>query len=112
MTYRTIRELLRRVNFVRLPQLLSQCALIRRWRRMHRKNLIARSKVGSRIPVALEARVHRPCTGRDHYGQLIHLAMTGDATDALMDMDAVIEINVVRQIMDADPLDGFVFAET
>ena len=61
--------------------------------------------------MTLEARVHRPCPGRDHYGQLIHLPMTGDAANALMNMDAVIEINVVRKIVDACPFNRSPFLE-
>ena len=79
---------------------------------MHIQDLIARSKFGFGIAMAFQAGLHQPGIGFSNNRHCINLAVAGDATHPLVKMNAVIEINVVRQIMDADPLDGFVFAET
>jgi hypothetical protein len=47
-----------------------------------------------------------------HQGHLIDLAVTGRAAHAFVHVNAVIEINEVRQTMHANPLDGFISAIT
>src|SRR5262245_65357721 len=112
MTYRAVRQLLRGINLVGLPQLFAQRMLIRRRWSMHGEDLIARPEVRCRIAMALEARIHRPGSRRHHYRELVHLAVARDAADTLVDMDAVIEVNVVWKVVDARPLNRTALLKT
>ena len=47
-----------------------------------------------------------------HERHLVDLAVAGDAADALVHVDAVVEVHEIRQIVDADPGQGLVVAKT
>ena len=82
------------------------------WRLViHVKDLVARADVLGGIAVAIEAPLHIQGFGFPHQGHLIDLAVARLAANALVDVDAVIEIGEVGQVVDAIPLDGHVVAE-
>ena len=61
--------------------------------------------------MALQAPFHLQRSVLPHQRHSIHRPVTRSATHALADMNAVIEVNVVGQIVDAGPHDGFAGAE-
>ena len=56
--------------------------------------------------MTFDARIHGPGAGGDHHVQTIDLSVTRDTTNSLVDMDAVIEIDVARKMIHTRPLDG------
>ena len=109
MANRTIRELL---NFILLQQAVTQSRL-RRWRLPRRaKNLIARAHEALGRAVATEAPFHvqRVLAPRERH--VADRPVARHAAHAFFDVNAVIEINKIRQVVDAHPLDGFFRAIT
>src|SRR6185437_5473722 len=108
MTHAAIGEL-REAGFadvVRGEQLFAALQLVRRRLPFGVENLIARPEIFFRLAVALQApahvkRVRLPC---DRH--LIHRTVATRAADAFLDMDAVVEENEVRQVIDAFPVNG------
>ena len=78
---------------------------------IHVKDLVARADVLGGIAVAIETPFHIQRFGFPHQGHLIDLAVARLAANALVDVDAVVEIGEVGQVVDAIPLDGHVIAE-
>src|SRR5205085_8443643 len=78
---------------------------IRRRDVMQIDNGIRRPEKTLRLPMALETPTHLKVARFPGERHLVHLAVTGRATDAFVQMDAVVEVNVVRQIVNADPLE-------
>lgn len=108
MTNRTIRELL---NVIFLQQAVAISRLIC-WRFPRgAKHLLARAHETLRRAVTLEAPFHVQRVFAPGERHLADRAVTGDAADAFFDMNAVIEINIIRQIVDANPFDGFAVAK-
>src|SRR6185437_372049 len=64
-----------------------------------------------RLAMAIQAPFHLQRVLFVHERHLVHRAMTTETADSLGDMNAVIEIDIVRQIMHAVPLDRFTGAE-
>ena len=70
----------------------------------HIENLLARAEIFFRVAMAVEAELHlqrRVLVGERHQ---VDWTMTGVAADTFIDMNAVIEINEVRKLVDAGPL--------
>src|SRR5208337_802063 len=74
------------------------------------ENLVLGAKVWLRIAVAIQAPAHRERRSLKDKGHLVDRAMAGRAANPLVDVDAVIEINVVGQAMHFNPLNGLVRA--
>ena len=64
-----------------------------------------------RVPVAVEAPLHGQRVLLPGDRHLVHPAVAGDAADALLDVDAVVEVDEVRQVVDALPLERRPVAE-
>ena len=79
---------------------------------VHIKDLVSRADVLGGIAMAIEAPLHIQRFGFPHQGHLIYLTVARLAANALVDVDAVVEIGEVGQVVDAIPLDGYVVAET
>src|ERR1700722_14142703 len=72
---------------------------------MHVVNLLARPEVQLGLPVAVEAPFHLQAVHLPHQGHFVDSPVTGAATNALGNMNAVIEIDEFRQIVNASPGD-------
>src|SRR5262245_19263674 len=101
MTCRTARELL---NVILGHQPLPEFELVRRWDVVDVEDLVARTHVSFRVPVAVEAPFHLQRLVLPHQRHAVHLAVAGRATNAFVHVNAVVEVHVVRQIVDASPL--------
>jgi len=108
VTRRTARQFGRGSQLVLRCKLPPHLFLVRGRLPVHVKNLIPRAKVLLRIPVALQAKIHVQGRCLQHQRHLVHAAVARRAADALVDMNAVIEINVVRQAMHFVPMNGFI----
>ena len=102
MTGRAARQL---SNLIFLDQLLTQGDLIDRRLVIHAEHVLARPHIAFRSAMTLEAPIHvegifPPCERH-----LVDWAMTGRAANALVNVDAVIEINKAGKVMDSGPLD-------
>src|SRR5207245_3660762 len=80
-------------------------ALARRRLPGHVEDMRLRAHVLLRIAVAFEAPAHAQVRvfARDRH--LVHASVAAHAADSLLEMDAVIEIDEVREIVNALPLD-------
>ncbi len=110
MARRATGELSRGPKFVFRRELLSCFFLIRRRFPIHIENLVLGAKVWPGIAVAIQAPAHRERRSLKDKGHLIDRAMAGRAANALVDVDAVIKVDVVGQAMHFNPLDGLVRA--
>ena len=77
---------------------------------VHVEHLLARPQVGRRMHVAVAAPLHLQGVFLAHQRHLVDLAVAGDAADALVDMNAVIEIDEIGQVVHPHPLDRAVGA--
>ena len=85
-------------------QLLAFSVLILRWLPRHVVHLIARADVFLRRAVTIEAPFHVQGLGFARERHLIDPTVTGGAANPFRDVNAMVEINVVGQIMDTVPL--------
>src|SRR6185503_20928335 len=108
MTGGTTRQHLRRLNVIFSHPLLASRNFFRRrilLRPRHVKNFFPRPHKVFRIPVTTETPLHlqrRSLVGDWH---LIDAAVTGRTTDPFVYMNTVIEVGVIRQVVNPDPLD-------
>src|SRR5882672_10710358 len=109
MTGRAARQLL---NPIFLDQLLAQRDLIHRRLVIHTEHILARSHIAFRSAVALEAPVHieRVFTPRERHR--VDSAVTGGAANALVNVNAMIEINKTGKVVDSGPLNRLAGAKT
>jgi len=56
------------------------------------------------VSMTFQAPLHVQGIFSPHQGHLVHLPVTFDAANSFVDVDAVIEINVIRQIVNSGPL--------
>src|ERR1700722_14232685 len=75
-----------------LHQLAAQFFLIGRRFISHVEHLVARANILLGIAVTVNAPVHVKRVFFVHQGHLVHPAMAGGASDAFIDMDAVVEV--------------------
>src|SRR5947207_15648325 len=68
-------------------------------------NSIRRPEKTLRLPMAIETPTHLKVARFPSERHLVHLAVAGRAADAFVHMDAMVEVNVIRQIVNADPFD-------
>ena len=109
MTGRATRQL---SNPIFLDQLLAQRDLIDRGLVIHIEHVLARSHITLRGAVAFEAPVHIERVFPPRERHRVDSAVTGGATNALVDMNAVIEINEAGKVMDPGPLNRLAGAKT
>ena len=76
--------------------LLSNFGLIGGWLPTHIGNLIVWPQIFLRIAVAIETPAHGQLFGLKHKGHLINLPVTRRAADALIHVNAVVEIYEIR----------------
>src|SRR5258708_1847329 len=110
MTGRAARQLDRCPNLVLFPQLGADFGLIVRGLPVHIENLIFRAENLLRVAMALHAPLHQQRVGLEYQRHLVDLPVARRATNALVDMNAVIEIDEIGQTVNFDPLDGFIAA--
>src|SRR6266480_2879015 len=101
--------------------LSESCTLPSAWRRfppdcrslpVHIENLIFGAENLLRVAMALHAPLHQQRVGLEHQRHLVDLSVARRAAHALVDMNAVIEIDEIGQAVNFDPLDGFIAAIT
>jgi hypothetical protein len=85
-----------RLNFVFFDQLAPQFGLIRRVNVIDIKHFGLGPDVFFRLPVAVDAPIHVEGIHAIHQRHLVHPAVAGGASYALVDVNAVIEIDKVR----------------
>lgn len=110
MAGRATGELDRGPKFVIRREFLSCFFLIRGRFPIHIENLVLGAKVWLGIAVAIQAPTHRERRRLKDEGHLVDRAMAGRAANPLVDVDAVIKVDVVGQAMHFNPLDGLVGA--
>lgn len=108
MTRRATGELGRRPDFVFDPQPGADLRLILRSDPIHVKYLISRPEHLFGLPMAVEAPLHQQGVGLKNQRHLVNFSVTRRAANAFIDMNAVIEIDEIRQMVHPDPLDGFI----
>jgi hypothetical protein len=112
MTSGTALKLRNALNLILRCQSFADFRLVRRRLPVHVKDLVARTQNRFRVAMAVQAPLHQQRRGLKHQRHLVDLPVTRRAAHAFVDVNAVIEINEVRQAMHADPFDGFIGAET
>jgi hypothetical protein len=110
MTRRAACELSRRADFVFRRKLFPDFVLICRGLPIHVENLIARPQHLFGVAVAIQAPGHKQWRSLKDQRHLIDGAVASGAANALIYMDAVIEIRKIREAVDFDPLNGAVSA--
>src|ERR1700722_9293185 len=88
------------LNVVFLNQLSAKFFLIGRCFISHVKDLIARANVLFGIAVTVDAPVHVKRVFLVHQRHLLDVPMAGGASDALVDVDSVVEVHEIGQIVD------------
>lgn len=109
MTHRAIRQL---CNLVFLHKLLPERKLITFRFPCCVENFRARAHEFFRAAMALQAPLHRERAFAPRHCHFADRAVARDAADALLHVDAVIEIREVRQVIHTHPLNGLVVAPT
>jgi hypothetical protein len=112
MTRRATGQLGRRANFVFCRQLFTDFSLIG-WRLpVHVENLIVWPQHVLRIAMAVQAPRHLQRRRLKHERHLIHLPVTRGAAYALGHVNAVIEIDIIGQTVNTDPVNRLIGAIT
>ena len=68
------------------------------------RDLGNRTKVGNRVSVTIKAPAHGQLLGSTDDRHLVDTPVTGNTSNSTVDMCAVIEICVIRDAIDPDPL--------
>src|SRR5205814_2048308 len=74
----------------------------------HVIDFVARPQVLLRRPMAVQAPLHVQARRLPRQVHLIDAPVTGGAADTLVDVNAVVEVDELRQVVDAVPGDGLV----
>jgi len=93
------------VDIVGLQKLSTQRDLVRRRPIIHVRHRVSRAQIFLRLAMAIETPTHLEILcfpGERHF---VYLAVARRAADPFAHVNAVIEVNVVRQIVDPRPLD-------
>ena len=104
MTRRTTRQIPYGPNIVLRRKQLAFFFLVRSGLPIHIENIFLLAQILFRRTMAIEAPLHLQRVGLEHQRHLIHLPVTRRAADALVHVNAVIEIDVIRQAMHFNPL--------
>ena len=86
-----------------LDQPLSQCALVFLWLPIHTEDELAWPDEPFRCAMALQAPLHLQGLRLPHQRHAVHSAMTGDTTNAFVQVNTVVEVDKIWQIMHARP---------
>ena len=89
----------------------AQAFLVSRILVSHIKDLVSWTDKLGRVAMAFEAPFHIQRMGLPHQGHLVNLAVARLTADALVDVDAVVEINEVWQVVHPVPTNGLIVAE-
>src|SRR5690606_11958616 len=73
------------------------------WFPSHRKDFVARPEIAFRLAMAIETPGHVQRFGLGHHRHLVNPTVTGFAADTLAHMDGVIEVDMICEIVDANP---------
>src|SRR6266849_4549786 len=110
MTGRAARPRGRGPNLVLFPELGAGLRLIIRRLPLHIEYLIFRAENLLRVAMAIQAPLHQQSIGLEYQRHLVDLPVARRTAHALIDMNAVIEIDEISQAVNFDPLDGFIAA--
>src|SRR5438093_337080 len=105
MTRRAARELL---NPILGDEPASQLQLIRRRRVIDDEHGVARAHVALGVAMAVDAPFHLQRLLLPHERHAIDLSVAGRAADALVQMDAVVEVHEIGQVVHARPRDRLI----
>jgi hypothetical protein len=108
VTYGTIRQFHWRLYLVLFGQFLTGLLPLAN-RTGHDEDLIARAQEPGGLPMTVQAPFHVKGLIPPHQLHLVHLPMARDAADTFVNMDAVIEIDKIRKIVNSCPRDRPVF---
>src|SRR5208282_2179728 len=75
----------------------------RRWLIPHIEDLVSRAQIFLRRAMTVDAPLHLQRSVVKHQRHAVHRPVAGVASDALVDVNAVIEINEIRKIVDPGP---------
>ena len=100
------------LNVVFLYQLFTERCLIDRGLVAHGEYLIFWTHILLRMAVAIQAPFHIKRVGFPGQCHLVHTSMTGLTTYALGNMNAMVEVNIIRQVVHSIPLDRLTRPET
>src|SRR5471030_1070652 len=100
------------LNLIFGDELLAELELVRGRLVIDAEDRRSRADVALRAAMAVEAPFHLQRLVLRHERHAIDLAVAGGAADALVHVDAVVEVDEVWQIMDARPLDRLAGPET
>ena len=93
------------VDVVLPNELFAERFLIRRRGIMHVEDIVLRAQESVWLPVAIETPPHVELSRFPRERHLVYLTVASRATDALVQMNAVVEIDVIRQIVHARPFE-------
>jgi len=112
MTSRTTRQHFLTSDFVIGFQL--QSLFVRQFRiiPLNIVNLRLRANEFFRLAVTLQTPFHLQCVFLPNGGHIVNLSVTGRAADAFGDVNAVVEIGVFGEVVNALPFNRFVLAPT
>ena len=110
MTGRTAGQFGRRSNFSLRGKLFADFFLIAWSFPIHVEHLIERAEDLLGIAVAAQTPLHQERRGLKHERHLVDGAVARGTAHALVHVNAVIEVNEIRQPVNPDPLDGFIRA--
>ena len=85
--------------------------LLHRGAVVHREHLAAGPDVLLWIAVTVQTPFHLERLHLPHQGHLVDTPVTGFAAHPLLHVDAVVEVDEVRQVVDSDPAQGTVLPE-
>ena len=108
MTGRAAGELDCRPDLVFLGQLFPDLFLICGGFPIHVENLVFRANVLRGITVAIEAPLHRQRRGLKNQRHLVDRAVARGAADSFVDVNAVVEIDIIGEAVNLDPLDRLI----
>jgi hypothetical protein len=86
-------------------ELFAEEQLVRRRAVIHVHHLIGRAEKWFRLPMAIKAPPHVELLRLPGERHFVHLPMASRAADTFRHVDAVIEVGIIRQVMNARPLD-------
>src|SRR5262249_48155728 len=105
MTCRTTRQFIHATNLVLSKQFIAQLWLVNRKLPGHVENLLARPQMLLRVAMTLQAPAHQQRAVLIRERHQIDGPVTFGAADSLIYMNAVVEVDELRQVMNSLPGD-------
>ena len=112
MARRTARKVTSAAKVIVARQLFPDFFLIFRGFPIHIENLILRSQIPLRISVALETPLHIQRRSLEHQRHLVYRPVAGRAAHTLIHVNAVVEVNIIRQTVYLYPVNRLFAAIT